>query len=143
MANPSTLRLVIDTNIVLEGLTQQESASGLIIDAWLAKLFTVHVSTAIAYEYQDVLARKLSPSRWNTLKPVLVTLLSYANFTEIYFTWRPASPDPGDDLVIDCAMNANAAIVTANLRDFQQAKQSLGLKIFSPVELILKLTGDH
>ncbi|WP_397428191.1 hypothetical protein [Picosynechococcus sp. PCC 7003] len=40
-------------------------------------------------------------------------------------------------------MNANAAIVTLNLKDFQRAKQSLGLPVLSPVELILKLTGDE
>ena len=142
MLEPDPLRLVIDTNVVLEGLTKQGSASGLIIEAWLAGLFVVHISTAIAYEYQDVLSRKLSPARWQILKPVLGTLLELTEFTEIHFTWRPTSPDPGDDLIIDCAMNANAAIVTSNLKDFQRAKQSLGLTILSPVELILKLTGD-
>jgi predicted nuclease of predicted toxin-antitoxin system len=77
------------------------------------------------------------------LKPVLGTLLNLAEFTEIHFTWRPTSPDPGDDLIIDCAMNANAAIVTSNLKDFQRAKQSLGLTVLSPAELILQLTGDE
>jgi predicted nucleic acid-binding protein len=143
MVNRSFPGLVIDTNVVLEGLTKQGSASGLIIEGWLAKLFTVNVSMAIAYEYQDVLARKLSAHRWQTLKPVLGNLLSYAEFTTIYFTWRPASPDPGDDLIIDCAMNANAAIVTSNIKDFRSAQQLLGLQIFTPVELILKLTANN
>lgn len=70
-------------------------------------------------------------------------LLNLTEFTEIHFTWRPTSPDPGDDLMIDCAMNANAAIATSNLKDFKQAQQSLGLTILSPVELILQLTGDE
>jgi predicted nucleic acid-binding protein len=143
MTELAPLHLVVDTNIVLEGLTKQGSASGLIIEAWLARLFVVHVSTALAYEYQDVLGRKLSSTRWQTLKPVLGTLLNLAEFTEIHFTWRPTSPDPGDDLIIDCAMNANAAIVTSNLKDFQRAKQSLGLTVLSPAELILQLTGDE
>jgi predicted nucleic acid-binding protein len=51
MTEQAPLHLVIDTNIVLEGLTKQGSASGLIIEAWLAELFIVHISTAIAYEY--------------------------------------------------------------------------------------------
>ncbi len=50
MTEQAPLHLVIDTNIVLEGLTKQGSASGLIIEAWLAELFIVHISTAIAYE---------------------------------------------------------------------------------------------
>ena len=143
MANQVFPRLVIDTNVVLEGLTKQGGASGLIIEAWLAKLFVVNVSTAIAYEYQDVLARKLSAHRWQTLKPVLGKLLSLAEFTTIYFTWRPTSSDPGDDLIIDCAMNANAAIVTSNIKDFRSAQQILGLQVFTPVKLILKLTNNN
>ena len=83
MTEQAPLHLVIDTNIVLEGLTKQGGASGLIMEAWLGELFIVHISTAIAYEYQDVLTRKL---------------------------W---------------------------------AKQFLGLTVLSPVELILKLTGDQ
>ena len=41
----------------------------------------------------------------------------------MYFSWRPMSPDPGDEHVIDCAMNACASVVTANTRDFQLAVQ--------------------
>lgn len=55
-----SLRIVIDTNIVFEGLTKKGSAAGLIVDAWLAGLLDVYVSNALAYEYMDVLSRKLS-----------------------------------------------------------------------------------
>lgn len=133
------LRVVIDTNVVFEGLTKCGGASGFIIDAWLAGLIQVHVSNALAYEYEDVLSRKLSPTRWQKLKPVLGTLLSYAHFTAIYISWRPTSPDPGDELVIDCAMNANAVVTTSNLRDFRSARESLGLQVMTPVELVTKL----
>ena len=105
MPTVSLLHVVIDTNVVFEGLTKQGCAAGLVVDAWLNGLLAVHVSNALAYEYEDVLSRKLSESRWYKLQPVLGTLLSYAHFTTIYYTWRPSSPDPGDDLVIDCAMN--------------------------------------
>ena len=76
MPTASLLRVVIDTNVVFEGLTKQGSAAGFVIDAWLAGLIRVHVSNAIAYEYEDVLSRKLSDIRWQEVKPVLGTLLS-------------------------------------------------------------------
>jgi hypothetical protein len=72
----------------------------------------------LAYEYADVLSRKLSPTRWLNLKSVLAKLLTTAQFTPIYYSWRPTSPDPGDDLVVDCAMNANAIVISSNIRDF-------------------------
>jgi putative PIN family toxin of toxin-antitoxin system len=130
------LRIVIDTNVVFEGLTKQGGASGLIIDAWLAGLMVVCVSNALAYEYDDVLSRKLSEERWSNLQPVLGQLLNVAQYINIYFSWRPTSPDAGDDLVIDCAMNAGAIVVTSNIRDFRSARDSLGLRIMTPVEFV-------
>jgi predicted nucleic acid-binding protein len=136
MPGSALLRIVVDTNVVFEGLTKQGGASGLIVDTWLAGLMVVCVSNALAYEYGDVMSRKLSEERWSSLKPVLGKLLSIAQFTNIYFSWRPTSPDAGDDLVIDCAMNASAIVVTSNIRDFQSAKESLGLRVLTPVQFV-------
>ena len=133
------MRVVIDTNVVFEGLTKQGGASGLLVDSWLAGLLEVYISNALAYEYVDVLFRKLSRSRWQQLQPVLKTLISKTKFTPIYYSWRPISPDPGDDLVIDCGMNAAAIIITLNIKDFRRAQESLGLQIMTPIELIIKL----
>jgi predicted nucleic acid-binding protein len=87
MLGSASLRIVVDTNVVFEGLTKQGGASGLIVDAWLAGLMVVCVSNALAYEYSDVLSRKLSEERWDQLKPVLGELLSVAQYTNIYFSW--------------------------------------------------------
>ncbi len=135
------LRVVIDTNVVFEGLTKQGGAAGLIIDAWLASLMEVCISNALAYEYKDVLSRKLSAARWGQLQPVLGSLLKVAQFTPIYFSWRPTSPDAGDDLVIDCAMNADAVVITSNLRDFRSAKESLGMRVMTPAQLVVELAS--
>lgn len=137
----SSFPIVIDTNVLFEGLTKQGSAAGLIIDAWLTGLLEVCVSNALAYEYEDVLSRKISKPRWQKLQPVLATLLSQSRFTIIYYSWRPASPDAGDDLVIDCAMNAGATVITSNLRDFQNARESLGLQVMPPSQLVIKLAS--
>ena len=132
------MRIVIDTNVVFEGLTKR-GASGLLIDSWLADLLEVYISNALTYEYIDVLFRKLSRPRWQKLQPVLKTLISKTKYTPIYYSWRPTSPDPGDDLVIDCGMNAAATIITLNTKDFRRAQESLGLQVMTPIELIIKL----
>lgn len=136
MSGLPLLLIVVDTNVVFEGLTKQGGATGLIIDAWLAGLMVVCVSNALAYEYDDVLSRKLSEERWSQLRPVLGQLLSVAQYTNIYFSWRPTSPDAGDDLVIDCAMNAGVIVVTSNIRDFRSAKESLGVQVLIPVQFV-------
>lgn len=104
---------MIDTNVVFEGLTTQE-----------------------------VLASKLSEHRWQRLRPVLGSLLDVAEFVPIYFTWRPVSPDPADEHVIDCAMNAAALVVTWNVRDFRLAERELGLPVRTPVQFLRELTRD-
>jgi predicted nucleic acid-binding protein len=137
----SGLRIIVDTNVLFEGLTKQGGAAGFVIDAWLDGSVHVFVSNALAYEYVDVLSRKLSESRRHQLKPVLGKLLELAVFVPIYFTWRPASADPGDEHLIDCAMNAGAFLITYNARHFQKARRLLGIRVMSPVELVTLLAN--
>lgn len=139
MAIASSWRVVIDTNIVIESLTKRGGAAGLIIDAWLGDLFQIYASKALAYAYADVLSQKLSQQRWQRLKPVLGTLLARAQFVIIHYSWPPMSPDPGDKHIIDCAMNANATVITANIRDFRTAREALGLRVMTPVEFVTRL----
>jgi putative PIN family toxin of toxin-antitoxin system len=143
MGTIRSIKVVVDTNVLMEGLTKQGGASSLIIDAWLAGLLDVYVSNNLVHEYLDVLSRKLSAQRWQLLQTDFVELIERANFTVIHFSWRPTSPDPGDDLVIDCAMNAGALVVTSNLKDFRSATQSLGLRVLSPVQLVLELSAGR
>ncbi len=70
-----SIRVVIDTNVVFEGLTRKGGACGLIVDAWYAGLFTVCISNTLAYEYDDVLSRKFSKHRWDETKPLLAELV--------------------------------------------------------------------
>lgn len=128
--------IVVDTNVVFEGLTQQGSAAGLIIEAWLGNLLTIHASTALVYEYEATLSNKLSPLRWQRTKPILRRMLTAVHFVSIYYSWRPLSPDPGDEHVIDCALNANATLVTANVKDFRIAQAEAGLPVLSPAEFV-------
>lgn len=137
--NSNLLRVVLDTNVIFEGLTKSQSASGLIIDAWQQEMITPCVSTALMYEYEDVLERKLSPMRWKQIQLALNGLLKHADYTTIYFSWRPSSPDPGDDHVVDCALNAKAIVVTANVKDFRQAQISLGVRVARPVDIVRML----
>ena len=133
-------RIVVDTNVVFEGITKQGGACGLIVEAWLGGLFIPCVSNALAYEYLDVLMRKLSPTRWDATRLLYQEMLNSAEFVTVYFRWRPISKDPGDDHIIDCAMNAGAAVVTSNLKDFRLAESQLGLRLMTPLDFVLYLT---
>ncbi|KPA11789.1 protein containing DUF132 [Candidatus Magnetomorum sp. HK-1] len=130
------LKIVIDTNVLFEGLTNKNSPSSQVIDALIFNKCKAYICNALAYEYEDVLSRKLSKRRWSDLKPIFTDILLKMHFTDIVISYRPSSPDPGDDHVIDCAVNSNSMIVTNNTKDFKLAKRALGIKILKPENFI-------
>ncbi len=136
------MRAVIDTNVLFEGITKQGGDCGLLVEAWRVGLLQACVSNTLALEYEDVLARKLSPGRWQALEPLLQVLLMRAERVTTYYTWRPSSPDPGDEHVIDCALTAGAPVVTFNGKDFRAAQKSLGLVVMTPAEAVVALADQ-
>ena len=58
----------------------------------------------------------------------------------ISYLWRPMLPDPGDDLVLETAVNGRADIVvTFNRRDFEPAAGRFGFEIIAPSDAVLRL----
>ena len=133
------LRAVVDTNVVFEGLTHLGPAAR-VIDAWVAGDFQPCVSTALALEYQDVLGRKLSPKRGETVLKALQALFARARYVPIWYTYRPASRDPGDDHVVDCVVNSQSILITSNLRDFMNPARTLGFTVLRPPDFLRALT---
>ena len=55
------------------------------------------------------------------------------------FRWRPQLRDPGDELVLEAAVNGQAgAIITFNRRDFAAAAQ-FGIAVLLPSEALRNL----
>ena len=115
------VRAVIDTNVLLEGITRKGDA-GRVIDAWVGRRFVPCVSTALALEYEEVLLRRFPEPRHQAVLAALQALLTRAEYTPIASRVRPLSPDPDDDFVIECAYNSASNIVTRNERDFRVVK---------------------
>lgn len=132
------LRAVVDTNILLEGLTRKKDP-GRVVDAWAARRFLPCVSTALALEYEEVLIDKFGAARRDQVLGALQALLNRVEFTPILSRVRPLSPDPDDDFVIECAFNANALIVTHNLRDLAIANSALGIVVVTATEFLTLL----
>lgn len=135
-------RAVVDTNVLFEGLTRLGPAAE-VIDAWVSRRFRPCISTALALEYQDVLARKLRPARAESSLMALQALLLRGEYVPIYYSYRPASRDPGDDFIVDCVLNSRALLVTSNIRDFSEASRQLGFKVLQPSEFIQFLAEER
>ena len=60
------------------------------------------------------------------------------------FRWRPALPDPNDDMVLETAVNGQAqAIVTFNQRDFNAVAARFGCRVLRPGEFLRVLANDE
>lgn len=134
------MRAVVDTNVLFEGLSKR-GPCGDVVDAWVNADFTPCVSTALAMEYEEVLARKFGPAKRPAIIGALQALLKRAEFVPITFTVRPMSPDPDDDFVIDCAFNGHAVLVTGNLKDFRGLEQGLRITVLTPSAFLKQLRG--
>jgi putative PIN family toxin of toxin-antitoxin system len=134
------IRAVVDTNVLFEGLTRLGTDAE-VIDAWVGRRFQPCVSTTLALEYQDVLSRKLRPARGETALMALQALLGRCEYVPIYYSYRPASRDPGDDFIVDCVLNSQAILVTNNIRDFADPSRRLGFKVLQPSDFMLTIAG--
>ncbi len=112
------------------------------MDAWVTRRFQPCVSTALALEYEDVMLRKLGADRRQAVPMALQALLSRSEYVPVRFTYRPASPDPGDDLVVDCVVNSGAVLVTENQKDFRRASREFGFRMLRPSEFLALLKEE-
>ena len=59
---------------------------------------------------------------------------------ESHYLWRPQLRDPGDELVLEAAVNGQAeAIVTFNKRDFGAVPASFGVALLTPAQAIRRI----
>ena len=58
----------------------------------------------------------------------------------ISYLWRPTLPDPGDDLVLETAVNGRAdVVVTFNRRDFEPAGGRFGFEVIAPSDAVRRM----
>jgi len=67
-------------------------------------------------------------------------VLAMVEPVETHFMWRPQLRDPGDEFVLEAAVNGRAgAIVTFNRRDFGAVPAGFGIELLRPAEAIRRI----
>ena len=67
-------------------------------------------------------------------------LIALAEPTKLHFRWRPQLHDPGDELVMEAAINGQAAaVVTFNVKDLQAIERSFGIAVIRPGEALKRI----
>lgn len=63
----------------------------------------------------------------------LDALIGLTEPVETHFLWRPQLRDPGDEMVLEAAVNGRAdAVVTFNRRDFGRSPSRFGVELLLP-----------
>lgn len=137
--------IVLDSNILVAALLSRRGASFWLLERAIAGRLDVAISVALALEYEAVLKRReLAQASWlneNDLDHILDALLAAANLVQpIHFRQRPALADPGDDLVLECAVEGAAdVIVTMNQKDFKGIGKMYGIQVKAPGDIVREI----
>lgn len=135
------VRAVVDTNVVVTAFRSDSGASRQVLEAALSKRFELLLSVSLMLEYEAVLCRPenlaASGASVSDVENVLDALAAVGNRIAFAFRWRPALPDPNDDMVLETAVNGRAeAIVTSNQRDFRAFEAHFNFSIMTPGEFL-------
>jgi len=135
------MRLVVDTAVMVAAIRSDAGASRHLLVAGLEARFTMLASVPLLIEYQAVMSRRehLAASGLSAadVEALLDAVAAVAEPVLLNFLWRPVSPDPDDDMVLETGVNGRAnAIVTFNRRHFVMVTKQFGLDVLSPADAI-------
>ncbi len=105
---------------------------------------TLLVSVPLAMEYEAIcseaehwLAAGLSEREVEIFVDALVAM---AEPVTTHFLWRPQLRDPGDEMVLEAAVNGQAdLLVTFNVRDFGLVPLRFGIEVMIPRDAIERI----
>lgn len=141
MKKPS---IVLDTNVIISAQRSKRGASAKLMSLIGTGRFEIHMSVALALEYEDVLHRQSQTLRLSRedVTDLIDALCALSHHHKIYFRWRPQLHDAGDEMVLELAVSARCShIVTYNQKDFVGAEK-FGLKVVTP-KVFLQEIGEQ
>lgn len=138
------MRFVLDTDVIVAALRSPSGASAAVLRAIRRGRGVMLVSVPLLIEYEATcqsadhrLAAGLGEAEIEAFVDGLAFL---AQPVETHYRWRPQLRDPGDEMVLETAVNGQAqAIVTFNRRDYGDKPGTFGIEVLSPAEALRKM----
>ena len=138
------MRLLLDTDVIVAAMRSPRGASAELLRRIDHGKATMLLSVALALEYEAkcMLAEHRLPAGITEAEACAYIdgLIAMAEPVTSYFRWRPQLHDPGDELVLEAAVNGRAAaIVTFNEKDLREAQRSFGIEVIRPGEALKRI----
>ena len=134
------MRVVVDTDVIVAAMRSPSGASAAILRTARQGRITLLVSVPLALEYEAIcseaehrLAAGLSERE---VEIFLDAVVAMAEPVKTHFLWRPQLRDPGDEMVLETAVNRADALVTFNVRDFGTVPARFGIEVMIPRDAI-------
>jgi putative PIN family toxin of toxin-antitoxin system len=137
------MKFVFDTDVVTAAFRSPGGASAELLRMAARGDCDMAISVALLLEYEAVITREdhlLAAGQTAQDAQVLIDMIAdFAQRVDIDYIWRPQTRDPGDEMVLETAINGQAdAIVTFNRRDFGNAPSHFGIGCWLPAEALEK-----
>lgn len=117
--------IVIDTNVLITALRSRRGASQKLLRMIGQGHFRLNISVALALEYEAVCKRKHLLPDWSEgdVDDLLDYLFTEGNLLPFVLRRRPILQDPGDECILEAAIQSHSVIITYNKRDFVGAER--------------------
>lgn len=138
------MRYVLDTDTLVAALRSRTGASRRLLSLLYLGRYQALASVAMMLEYEAVLTRPENLQAFGLSEHEVELFLNSMSLliTPVtqFFLWRPQLRDPGDEHILEAAVNGGAnAIVTFNLRHFQEGAARFGIETLRPADALRRI----
>jgi len=138
------MRLLLDTDVVVAAFRSPTGASAALVELALDGKIILLVTVPLALEYEAVLKREehlaATATTMDQMDRRIRSLIALCDPVYRAFRWRPQLRDPGDEMVLEAAVNGGAdMLVTFNQRDFGTAPAAFGIACLLPREALERI----
>ncbi len=126
---------------MVAALRSNAGASRQLLISALRKRFELLLSVPLMLEYEAVLKRpehlKAAGATRDYIDAILDALAAAGVLVLSNFSWRPQPSDPGDEMVLETAVNGQAdLIVTFNVTHLKHGARRFGIRATRPPEAL-------
>lgn len=134
-------QIVFDTNVLVAELRSRNGSAFRLLELVGRGYFMIHLSVPLVLEYEEVLLRQLPNLAIDAsdVRDFIDFHCSVAVHHRIFFLWRPFLRDPGDDMLLELAVQAECdSVVTYNIRDFAGIEK-FGISAVTPTAFLTSI----
>jgi predicted nucleic acid-binding protein len=138
------VRILLDTDVVVSAMRSPLGASAELIRRIDRGSATMVLTVALALEYEAkcMMAEHRLAAGLSAVEATIFVdgLIALAEPVQTFYRWRPQLRDPGDELVLEAAVNGRAAaIVTFNEKHLREAESNFGIAVIRPAEALRRI----